>query len=333
MASSGKTKMGLEAQAADWLVRIQAADVGDEDLAALTEWLGRSPHHQKTFDHAEAVWLLAEALPAEASGQRASVVEIGRYRKAAGYASRSRPRRAAVALAAAAAVCAAVGLAFVLSAGRVTEFDYATAKGKTRTVNLADGTILALNSATHVHVRLSRAQRAVTLAEGEVALTVTHDARRPLVLTAGDLVASDLGTQFDVLRHGGLIRVAVKDGVVGLSMAAGPSAAAPLTLKAGEGVQHREGSLGFSGVAVDPNSAYAWQSGRVVYKNQPLSEVASDLSRYFDKPIVVDEQTGKMGVTAVFTLDSEASVVRSLQSFLPIEATTTGDAIVLRANH
>jgi transmembrane sensor len=236
-------------------------------------------------------------------------------------------------MAAAAVACLAVGVAFVLRSDRVAEFDYATAKGKTQTVTLADGTILALNNATRIHVRLSRARRAVTLAEGEVALTVTHDARRPLTLTAGDLTASDLGTQFDVLRHDGLVRVAVKEGMVGLSLAASQPGSHTLTLRPGEGAQHREGSLGFSSAGANPDTAYAWQGGHLVYKNQPLSDVVNDLNRYFDKPLVVDEQTGKMGVTAVFALDSEASVVRSLQSFLPIKATTTNDAIVLHESH
>ena len=50
----------------------------------------------------------------------------------------------------------------------------------------------------------------------------------------------------------------------------------------------------------------------------------------FDKPIVVDDEAGKLRLTAILTLDSERAVVGRLEQFLPLDATATDKAIVLR---
>jgi len=200
---------------------------------------------------------------------------------------------------------------------------FQTGKGETREIALKDGTRLHLNSDTQVSVRLSSKTRDVTLDHGELALSVVHDEKRPFSVSMGNQRLSDIGTEFNVLRNDGFITVTVKSGAVALGSADTP------TLTAGEQAIISETSGHIERKSVDSAAAYAWENGQVVYKDQPLSYVVKDLNRYFKKPLVVDAQTGQLKLSAVINLDSEASVVKRLQAFLPVDATSTDTAITL----
>ncbi len=159
------------------------------------------------------------------------------------------------------------------------------------------------------------------LDHGEVALNVTHDEKRPLTLTAGDTRITDLGTEFDVLRNAGAVKVAVREGQVALGTGE--------TLRAGDMSLHQEGTTASAVSRVDADEAFAWQTRHAIYRDQPLAVVVKDLNRYFDKPLVVDETSGKLRLTAILTLDSETSVVGRLQDFLPLDARATEKGVYL----
>ncbi|MEI9904221.1 MAG: FecR domain-containing protein [Asticcacaulis sp.] len=124
---------------------------------------------------------------------------------------------------------------------------YQTAKGERRQVALADGSVLMLNTDTKVSVQMGAHDRKLTLDHGEVALKVTHDAARPLTLTAGDTTIRDLGTEFDVLRDAGSVKVAVREGEVSLGHGQ--------TLRAGDMSLHQEGRAGNDVSRVDADEA------------------------------------------------------------------------------
>lgn len=311
----------LQEQAIAWVVRVHASDMADDDIVALTEWLEADPAHLAAFDAAERVWLATDA-PAPP----AQVVSLAARRVSK---SSSSSRRFWI------GGGVAAGLALLLLPGlwlanRPTLYE--TTVGRTREVVLSDGTRLHLNSDTRIFVRLKRSARDIRLERGELALEVAHDANRPLSVLAGDTVLRDVGTIFDVLRHNGAVSVTVKSGAVAIlrkGEAAQPPAQTQI-LHAGDQavIDEMSGRAQRSQVMVGP--AFDWERGQVVYRNRSLAYVVSDLNRYFAKPIEVDAETGKINVTAVLTLDSEASVVRRLQDFLPLEAVETDKAIILR---
>ena len=323
MSNPSETPM-LQDQAIAWVVRAHASDMSDEDILALTAWLETDPAHVAVFDAAERALMIAEA-ETEAS---TDVVNLAARRAARKPAT---PRLWWAAGGAVAAGLAVLALLMnpVLSNKSVL---YETGIGQTQEIALADGTRLHLNSDTRISVRLTKKTRDIVLDKGELALNVVHDDSRPLSVTAGEQVLRDVGTVFDVLRHDGAVTVTVKSGAVAmLSKGATPQTPDPKSvLHAGDQAVIDETSGRAERSRVMLSQAFDWERGQAVYRNQSLAYVVSDLNRYFDKPIVVDAKTGKMNVTAVLTLDSEASVVRHLQDFLPVEATETDKAIILR---
>lgn len=300
----------IELAAAGWAVRSHDAAFGEADMLALALWLEESPLHGVAYDRAMELWCRLDGL------KTAEVICLQPRRAADPMRRPVRRWMAAGVVAAALAVATVTVGAFFWPAPAVT---YETARGEQRTVALSDGSVMTLNTGTRVSVRLGRGARDVTLERGEVALKVVHDEHRPLRLTAGGSRVTDLGTEFDVLRDEDVVRVAVREGEVEMD---------GTRLRAGQTAFSRGGAEASLGKA-PAEEAFAWQTRHAIYRDQPLSAVARDLNRYFDTPLIVDETSGRLRLTAVLTLDSEASVVGRLQEFLPLEARATEKGVYL----
>ncbi len=311
----------IELAAAVWAVRSQGTAFREADIVALTEWLEASDDHADAYRRAIGVWIDA-----------GEAVETTPVDNVIHLSSRPAPKRRSllgwgVGGAVAASIAAVVGVSLYMTQPVPAE-TYTTAKGERRAITLADGTKLMLNTDSQISVAMGRSRREVTLMRGEVSVEVAADAKRPFTLDTEDLRISDIGTEFNVLRQDDAVQVTVKSGMVSLKPAAAGSQA--LTVQAGQQGVHRNGALTSLLQNADPQQAFAWRTSHAIYRDQPLSLVVKDLNRYFDKPIVVDDETGKLRLTAILTLDSERAVVGRLEQFLPLDATATDEAIVLR---
>lgn len=323
-----------DAQAADWLLRVNAEDAAESDWLALEAWLAADPANLDAYERAEMLWsdieaeraAVLQALPAEPP--TAEVVDLAsRRRIARAPMRRGFDWRAA---AAAAVVLVAGGTAFFAVQPRSTAYE--TAKGQSRDVALADGSKLALNSGSKISVRFDSKARRVEMGDAEVAFDVAKDPARPFLIAAGDQQVRVVGTKFNILRHGGTVTVTVSRGVVEVRDAAGADGPARARLTPGMQLIHREGSSDSIVRTVDPADAFAWRQGRLVYRDAPLSAVADDLNRYFTVPVTVDAEAGRLTFTGVLVVDNEDAVVRRIQAFLPVEAHRTPQAITLRSS-
>lgn len=301
-------------QAVEWHVRLSSDAAEEADWLAFETWLDESPEHGAAYDQVEALWRDLDAAPPTA--------------KVAPLKPRTRNRLAMwtwpVALAASLAIAVGVGLYFGDFGGPKPAI-YETAKGAAREITLADGTHVRLNSGSRISVVLGRRERRVEMADAEAAFDVTHDPGRPFVIDAGDRQIRVVGTEFDVLRHAGQVSVSVRRGVVEVRDVMAQAGAPPIArLVRGQKLDHREGSAGDRVGAVDPDKAFAWTQGRLVYEDARLADVAADLSRYVATPIVVSPEARDLRLTAVINLDTEDAMVRRLAGFLPVSVARDG---------
>lgn len=304
-------------RAVEWHVRLMSDAAEAADWLAFEAWLDESPEHAAAYDEVEALWSDLDAAP---SG--AEVVTLRPRPRAPGRA----PRWAwPAALAASLAIAVGVGLNVGLIGGPKPVV-YETAKGATREIALADGTHVHLNSGSRISVVLGRRERHVEMADAEAAFDVAHDPGRPFIIDAGDRRIRVVGTEFDVLRHGGQVSVSVRRGVVEVRDVTAQAGAPPIArLVRGERLEHREGAAGDRIGATDPDKAFAWTEGRLVYEDARLGDVAADLNRYVAAPIVVAPEARDLRLTAVINLDNEDAMLRRLAGFLPVSAVRDGD--------
>lgn len=305
--------------AAAWVVRLEAGDLGDAEAVAFDAWLSAGPENTAAFDDALSI----SQTYAAAGGQVARELSERRLPPAP-------VRRRAVIGVGAAAAAAAVTVMIAPEISAPTTQTYVTAKGERRTVRLADGSTVDLNGGTRLSVRFGRKARHVVLAEGQAVFDVTHDARRPFLVAAGDRTVRVVGTQFDVRRLGGKVSVTVARGAVEVRPADGLAGKA-YRLHPGQKLDHMEGQAGAEVAAAEPNEVLGWRSGRLVYRGQPLSEVIDDLNQQFPTPIrVEDAELARAPISGVLVLDDQAAVIRRLALLVPIQAVRSGSDVILR---
>ena len=92
--------------------------------------------------------------------------------------------------------------------------DQRTATGEQRTLRLADGTVINLNTHSALDVRFDEKQRRIVLREGEIRIETGHNDARPFIVETRDGQMRALGTRFLVKREDHGTRLSVLQSAV-----------------------------------------------------------------------------------------------------------------------
>ena len=170
-----------------WAIRVQ--EPAFDDWEGFTSWLEGDPAHLEAYEAALAdeAWAVALLAAAPATPVIAPEAQPQRRWWIAGSA-------------AAAAAVAVIGGWAVLDRDAPAQ-QIETAPGEHRTIDLADGSKLALNGSTRVTIDPDT-PRQVMLEQGEARFEVRHDASNPFVVLSGGTRLVDAGTVFNVVRDG-----------------------------------------------------------------------------------------------------------------------------------
>ncbi|WP_411835697.1 FecR family protein [Pseudomonas chlororaphis subsp. aurantiaca] len=303
-------------EAALWFVRLQEPAISAEERQRFDAWLAQHEAHRDEYQLLHTLWAATDLVPK------------ARLQALCATPNPSIRRRPLLRYAVAASVLAvAVGLGLFSGlnppAGYSAEF--VTALGERRHVALPDGSQVDLNSRSRLRVRYEQGQRSVELSEGEAMFSVEHDSSRPFVVAAGPGKVTVTGTRFDVRRDASQTRVAVEQGTVKVQ---GRDAADSdfVNLTAGLGTAVDAQGKVAAAYAVDPQALTAWRSGKLVFNNASLSEVAAEVSRYREQPLRVgSEAVGRLRLTSVFKADDTDALLKALPSILPVAVKTHAD--------
>jgi transmembrane sensor len=310
-----------------WLVRLQGETVTEGDWLEFDAWLTAAPAHAQAYDDVLAfdqrLAIDSPLMDAERVAPSAKVVPL-------------RPARRVWVWSAGAAIAAAfvAGAILVPSKGLLggRETTYVTGVGERRAIALEDGSRIDMNAASRVTVRFERHARRIKMDDGQVFFDVAKDSARPFLIAAGDTQVRVVGTQFDVRRRDGQVAVNVQRGLVEVrpNLAAN---AAPFRLRPGQGLSHREGQAADAKLqAVALGEIAGWRQGRLIYRDEPLSQIAGDMNRLFPRPVKLgDAEAANMRLSGVLIVDEQDAMVDRLSHLLPVQTTTTKDAIVIRA--
>lgn len=305
----------LRDAAVAWHVRL-SSDVADgDDWLAFEAWLAASPHHLEAFEAVEGLWdALSKITPAPT---------------VLAFKPKSRNRPGVWWSAIAASLVAAVVVGATLWTRQPTPETFQTAKGETRVITLSDGSRITLNGGSRLSASLGRHERRVVMADAEAVFDVAKDPDRPFLIEAGDREIRVVGTEFNVLHHGGEVQVTVRRGIVEVRPGDTPQAPPLARLQKGQSLVHREGLPGDRILTADPEVAFAWTTGRLVFQGKRLEDVAGTLNRYVSVPIVVLPSARDIPVTATLDLSDEDQMLQSLSTFLPVQSRRNGSRIEL----
>ncbi|WDH51367.1 FecR family protein [Pseudomonas chlororaphis] len=303
-------------EAALWFVRLQEPAIDAEERQRFDAWLAQHEAHRDEFQLLHTLWAAADRVP-KARLQALCATPNPSIRR--------RPLLRYAVAASVLAVAVGLGLFSGLNPPALYSAEFATAPGERRHVALPDGSQVDLNSRSRLLVRYAKDRRSVELSEGEAMFSVEHDSSRPFVVTAGPGKVTVTGTRFDVRRDAAQTRVAVEQGTVRVQgRDAADSDFVNLTAGLGTAVDAR-GQVA-AAYAVDPQALTAWRSGKLVFNNASLNEVAAEVSRYREQPLRVgSEAVGRLRLTSVFKSDDTDALLKALPSILPVAVKTHAD--------
>lgn len=309
----------IEEKALHWFVTLRDEAAPESAWLDFQSWLEVSPAHAQAYDAVERLWVDLDAADA-ASITAAPIIDLSATRE---RRARHRSPWLGAGLGIAASVTLAVGLWLWMTPSGQT---YATTDAPL-SIALEDGSHVYLNRHSRLDVRFDDDRRSVSLTEGEAAFDIAHDPGHPFVVAAGDHQVQVLGTAFNVLNHGDNFAVAVQRGIVAVTPA---NASAPVRLIAGQTLEQR-GQAAPRMSNVSPDRASAWRSGVLVYRDRPLSDVADDLSRYLDKPVVLSTPVKALRFTGALRVGDEAVMLQQLQDFAPVRVEASTSEVRLSA--
>jgi len=194
-------------------------------------------------------------------------------------------------------------------------------------VRLDDGSIVSLNanSTLKYFKHLSSDKRQVKL-EGEAFFEVTKNPSRPFIIEAGKGDIKVLGTSFNVNTHLNQVKVMVKTGKVQLSSKTKPGLNIIL-------LPGNRGTLNNNQLKKDSafsENEYAWKTGRLVFRNEKLTDVVQLLGNTYHRKIIMDSNAASCTVTATFfTNKSLDSILDELKLILKFNYETKKDYILI----
>jgi ferric-dicitrate binding protein FerR (iron transport regulator) len=188
-----------------------------------------------------------------------------------------------------------------------------TPRGAQSASMLPDGTRVWLNSLSSIRYALSPDDRTrEVILTGEAYFEVSNDPNKPFLIKVEDKTIEVLGTSLDVKAYlPGKLTTTLTSGRVRVTAEGHEQ-----VLNAHEQLTIQENTWTFSNIKKNPDfeeEALAWKSGRFYFLNRPLSEILSQLERWYDVDIDNRAHTDPVVYMQRPQTDSLSSIVRYLQ--------------------
>ena len=319
----------IEAQAAAWLVRLEA-DTSATTLAQWRQWLNEDNRRYAAYVRIERGWRQTDCLkklrPPDGS-VRLDVLDAfpGQHTNAPPPPAPFRPKIAHLTVAASLAI-ATMALATWFHAGRPDpQFRRTELGGFERTV-LPDGSTVLLNTNSEIHLHFTPRLRQVVLTRGEALFTVAHAAGRPFDVTAGGTTVRAVGTSFIVrLRPDAQTEIIVARGKVAVSP---ESDTTDWMLTAGDDVRiDTRGHVATDRLETgDIDRRLAWTRGQIWLDQDTLAEAIAEFNRYNSRKfILADPELATLRVGGSFTATDPKAFIAALERVFGIRAVSAED--------
>lgn len=218
---------------------------------------------------------------------------------------------------------------------------YATRVGERRTIQLPDGTKVALNTGSVLEVAYRADVRDLRLLRGQALFQVAKDPNRPFVVLAGERRIIATGTAFDVrLDEGGGLSVLLVEGRVHVEprRREGLARLVPVlareTLQPGERLSavESDGSTKDSETLVAPAEiarATAWSRGQIIFRGDRLRDALSEVNRYSTTQLVIaDPGIADLEISGVFPASGHRDFLDALQLLYPVKVEEKSPALI-----
>jgi transmembrane sensor len=370
-------------EACEWFVEFRSGELDATSRRRFDDWARKSPEHLAAYLEIAAVWNEGltrdsglkwdtQTLIAQAAAENPSIVplqerlrqdvsatalpdtasrretHVPRARTIRSGQSAVRPFRVAASIA---VIGLIVGALIWYRELRTTV--YATTFGEERSITLADGSVIDINSHSKIRVRYTGQERDVELLEGQALFHVAKNPTRPFIVSSGATQVRAVGTEFDVYKKiGGTVVTVVEGRVAVLPRSDTPAGEKPASEQVAEPPSDPSDartlrSVANAGIflsageqllvtptamhkAEHPNIAIAtsWTQRQLQFESASLPDVAEEFNRYNERQLVIEDPTlYEFHITGVFSSSDPASLVRFLRERPGVRVTETATEI------
>ena len=333
----------LDEVAADWVARLDAGALTQDEEQELQAWLDSDARCLGAFARARAIFIspgIASAIPAARRPSVGAVVSSPLARR--GFL--------------AAAAAGLVGSAFLWGRREQREKRvYVSELGEIRQIPLEDGSRITLNTNSALQVEYRNESRLVALQRGEAYFEVARNSERPFIVMGSSAQARAIGTSYSVRlgEEDGQMQIRVASGRVAVE-ARQPEPSAPFKaiqnlfgLKQANGAylnanQEAEVRVGKDGpdrgeiqVSIRDlqpgifERSLMWREGLLSFEGVTLAEAIAEFSRYSRQKIIVRGAMAHERVSGLFASADPAAFARAIALSLRIKIATEDGAIVL----
>jgi transmembrane sensor len=300
-------------RAVEWWMELQSGKDTRAQQFALAHWRAEHPDHELAWRHICNVSGRFRSL-ADASGDADGTAAA----RSALTRTGSARRRASVKVLATLLFTGGAGwMASEHVPWRAWSADVRTALGERRSITLADGTRVTLNTDSAIDIRIDRNERRVRLIEGEIMVATAHrdGERRPFIVETRQGSLQPLGTRFAVRQQSGLCRLDVFEGAVRISPRDAPLLAP--VVRAGQRASFTRDAVS-APETISENDA-AWMDGLIVAGGMRLGDFIEELGRYRAGHVSCDPAVAGLRLSGTYPLADTDRVLDTLTRILPVE--------------
>lgn len=213
---------------------------------------------------------------------------------------------------------------------------YATMKGSTGRVELADGTRIWLNSDSEFTYREGRKkQQRIGTLKGEAYFEVAHNEDSPFIVEAGNIIIRDMGTTFNIKAYAGdeYIEASLEEGKADILTTKGEKL---LSLSPGEKAIYytQQDKIELRPATGDILSG--WREGKFIIRDRRLEDIFNELNRWYDVKFIFENKeigdhrfTGSIKNSATVRQILEMLKLTTDFNYRIIENDTTSDLVVI----
>lgn len=319
MADGGPLERRVLEEAARWYVRLhgeEPAQPSARESQSWQRWLDEAPSHRRAWERVRHLQARMGRVPADIA------VPTLKARTGAVVGRRGAIKTLGVVLGVGTA--GAVGWKlFEQSPWQTWGATCRTGTGERLSQQLADGSMLELNTDSAVEVAFDARTRLLRLHRGEILVSTRPDGAglaRPFVVQTREGQFTALGTRFIVRQMEGATRLTVLEHAVRAEPFDAPQQA--VHVEAGEQLLMPAAGAG----TVQPAPAYedAWSRGMLVALDWRLDEFLRELARYRPGLLHCDASVAGLKVSGVFHLVRPEAVLDNLTGTLPVRVQRLG---------
>ncbi len=334
-------KITNEARA--WFIEIHYGEKTPDRQQRFEDWLAKDPRHPKSYNEVKDFMQKTEVftsdplcqkkyhdlLPEKLREPNSSAENIVAFKQPTREARQPTPKapfyRRRFFLGSMAASIFLLLSVSVVSQYFLSANIYQTAIGEQKTVVLADGSTVKLNTNTKIDVDFSALNRSVTLEHGQAYFIVAKDRQRPFIVHFDKGTVTALGTEFDIYNKGPEVIVSLVEGTVKVhSLPSQPA----LTGKAPEietapediimvaeddrisGAQITLSAQNISPVIKTDNKLInAWQQKKMIFRDKTLAYILTEINRYSTQKIILGQpELADEVISGVFPTESSKAL-------------------------